>query len=182
MVGCHRQVTHLFLSASKNGSWSRSNRENGCWVAKFVAQDLFFILLVLSCHPIKWCLRLHYRVPTDNQVGNKWEISSCYVQRWYNAESPTPVYVYRKHSWQWAIESSKANEGCIQYTSWGVPVALFLTTFARTARFLHCQNQSVQLRLICIYVCPTSAHRGFRYGYRRYKDNTFTLKTTLFCL
>ena len=46
----------------------------------------------------------------------------------YNAESPTPVYVYRKHSWQWAIESSKANEGCIQYTSWGVPVALFLTT------------------------------------------------------
>ena len=29
-------------------------------------------------------------------------------------------------------------------------------------------------------VCPTSAHRGFRYGYRRYKDNTFTLKTTLF--
>lgn len=31
-----------------------------------------------------------------------------------------------------------------------------------------------------MYVCPTSAHRGFRYGYRRYKDNTFTLKTTLF--
>ena len=31
-----------------------------------------------------------------------------------------------------------------------------------------------------IYVCPTSAHWGFLYGYRRYKDNTFTLKTTLF--
>ena len=31
-----------------------------------------------------------------------------------------------------------------------------------------------------MYVCPTSAHRGFRYEYRRYKDNTFTLKTTLF--
>ena len=31
-----------------------------------------------------------------------------------------------------------------------------------------------------MYVCPTSAHRGFRYGYRRYKDNTFTLKTALF--
>ena len=31
-----------------------------------------------------------------------------------------------------------------------------------------------------MYVCPTSAHRGFRYGYRRYKGNTFTLKTTLF--
>ena len=31
-----------------------------------------------------------------------------------------------------------------------------------------------------MYVCPTSAHRGFRYGYRRYKDNTFTLKTTSF--
>ena len=33
---------------------------------------------------------------------------------------------------------------------------------------------------VCIYVCPTSAHRGFRYGYRRYKGNTFTLKTALF--
>ena len=52
--------------------------------------------------------------------------------------------------------------------------------FARTARFLLRQNQSVQLRLICIYVCPTSAHRGFRYGYRRYKGNTFISETTLF--
>ena len=33
-----------------------------------------------------------------------------------------------------------------------------------------------------MYVCPTSAHRGFRYGYRRYKDKTFILKTTLFGL
>ena len=55
-----------------------------------------------------------------------------------------------------------------------------LDNFARTARFLLRQNQSMQLRLICIYVCPTSAHRGFRYGYRRYKDNTFILETTLF--
>ena len=57
---------------------------------------------------------------------------------------------------------------------------LVLDNFTRTARFLLRQNQSVQLRLICIYVCPTSAHRGFRYGYRRYKGNTFTLKTALF--
>ena len=45
-----------------------------------------------------------------------------------NAESPTPVYIYRKHSWQRTTKSIEANEGCIQYTSWGVPVALFLTT------------------------------------------------------
>ena len=31
-----------------------------------------------------------------------------------------------------------------------------------------------------MYVCPTSAHRGFRYGYRRKKDNSFTLKITWF--
>ena len=55
-----------------------------------------------------------------------------------------------------------------------------LDNFARTARFLLRQNQSVQLRLICIYVCPTSAQRGFRYGNRRYKYNTFILKATLF--
>ena len=35
--------------------------------------------------------------------------------------------------------------------------------------------------LICIYVCPTSAHWGFQYGYRRYKDYTFISETTLFC-
>ena len=29
---------------------------------------------------------------------------------------------------QRTTESSEANKGCIQYTSWGVPVALFLTT------------------------------------------------------
>ena len=57
-----------------------------------------------------------------------------------------------------------------------------LDNFARTARFLLRQNQSVQLRPICIYVCPTSAHRGFRYGYRRYKDNTIISETTLFGL
>ena len=52
----------------------------------------------------------------------------------------------------------------------------------RVCEVLTSQNQSVQLRLICIYVCPTSAHRGFRYGYRRYKGNTFILETTLFGL
>ena len=31
-----------------------------------------------------------------------------------------------------------------------------------------------------MYVCPTSAHWGFRYRYRRYKRNTFILGTTLF--
>lgn len=28
-----------------------------------------------------------------------------------------------------------------------------------------------------MYVCPTSAHRGFRYGYRQCKNNIFTLET-----
>ena len=37
-----------------------------------------------------------------------------------NAESPTHVYVYRKHSWHRTMESFKANKGCIQYTSWCV--------------------------------------------------------------
>ena len=87
-----------------------------------------------------------------------------------NAESPTPVYVYRKHSWQRTTKSLEANEGCIQYTSWGVPVALFLTTFARTARFLHCQNQSVQKRLNTkCSLPPLSTQWGFRWENRRCK-------------
>ena len=31
-----------------------------------------------------------------------------------------------------------------------------------------------------LFCKSTSAHRGFRYAYIRYKSNTFTLKTTLF--
>ena len=42
------------------------------------------------------------------------------------------------------------------------------------------KTKAYSYALYRMYVCPTSAHRGFRYGYRRYKDNTFTLKTTLF--
>ena len=54
----------------------------------------------------------------------------------------------------------------------------------RTVESLRSSNKSKPKRTVTpymyIYVCPSSAHRGFRYGYRRYKDNTFTLKTTLF--
>ena len=49
-----------------------------------------------------------------------------------------------------------------------------------TARFLHVKTKAYKNAFYHMYVCPTSAHRDFRYGYRRYKDNTFTLKTTLF--
>ena len=48
------------------------------------------------------------------------------------------------------------------------------------AKFTNRQNKSVRYAFYYVYVCPTSAHRGFRYGYRRYKDNTFILETTLF--
>ena len=50
----------------------------------------------------------------------------------------------------------------------------------RVCEVLTSQNQSVQLRFLCIYACPTSAYRGFRYGNRRYKDNIFILKATLY--
>ena len=49
-----------------------------------------------------------------------------------------------------------------------------------TARFLHVKTKAYKNAFYHMYVCPTSAHLGFRYGYRRYKGNTFTLKTTLF--
>ena len=58
--------------------------------------------------------------------------------------------------------------------------ALFLTNCAVNCQIPTRQNQSVQKAFYHMYVCPTSAHRGFRYGYRRCKRNTFTLKTTLF--
>ena len=49
-----------------------------------------------------------------------------------------------------------------------------------TARFLHVKTKAYKNAFYHMYVCPTSAHRGFQYGYIRYKSNTFTLKTTLF--
>ncbi len=41
------------------------------------------------------------------------------------------------------------------------------------AKFTNRQNQSVRYAFYYVYVCPTSALRGFRYGYRRYKGNIF---------
>ena len=48
------------------------------------------------------------------------------------------------------------------------------------AKFTNRQNKSVRYAFYYVYVYPTSAHRGFRYGYRRNKGNNFTLKTLLF--
>ena len=41
------------------------------------------------------------------------------------------------------------------------------------AKFTNRQNQSVRYAFYYVYVCPTSAPRGFRYGYKRYKGNIF---------
>ena len=43
----------------------------------------------------------------------------------------------------------------------------------RVCEVLTRQNQSVRYAFYYVYVCPTSALRGFRYGYRRYKGNIF---------
>ncbi len=48
------------------------------------------------------------------------------------------------------------------------------------AKFTNRQNQSVRYAFYYVYVCPTSAHQGFRYEYRQYKSNIFTLKATWF--
>ena len=56
---------------------------------------------------------------------------------------------------------------------------MFLTIH-RVCEVLTSQNQSVQLRLICIYVCPTSAHRGFRCEYRHCKGKVFFDKVSCF--
>ena len=98
-----------------------------------------------------------------------------------NAESPTPVSIYKSPSL--TIDDS------IDWSQWWLYIIhlmrrsrcfVFDNQF-EVAKFLWCQTQSVQLRLIpYMYVCPTSAHWGFRHGYRRYKDNTFLRETTLF--
>ena len=61
--------------------------------------------------------------------------------------------------WQYTTESSEANEGCIQYIPWGVPVALFLTIH-RVCEVLTSQNQSVQLRLIICICLPNLCPSG----------------------
>ena len=59
-------------------------------------------------------------------------------------------------------------------------IALFLTNCVVNCQIPTRQKQSVQKRLLP-YVCLTNlCPSGFRYGYRRYEGNTFTLKTTLF--
>ena len=50
------------------------------------------------------------------------------------------------------------------------------------AKFTNRQNQSVRYAFYYVYVCPTSAHLGFRYGYRRHKEVTFLPWKPLFSL
>ena len=74
-----------------------------------------------------------------------------------NAESPTPMdYIDTSTGHGFRGHSPVA---CIQYTSRGVPVALFLTNRFEFARFLECQNQSVQLRLLCMSACCALSER-----------------------
>ena len=42
------------------------------------------------------------------------------------------------------------------------------------------KTKAYSYALYRIYVCPTSAHQGFRYEFRQYKSNIFTLKATSF--
>ena len=58
-------------------------------------------------------------------------------------------------------------------------ITLFLTNCVVNCQIPTRQNQSVQLRLICIYVCPTSAHWGFRCGYRPCKYNIFCIEKNI---
>ena len=74
-----------------------------------------------------------------------------------NAESPTPMdYIDTSTGHGFRGHGPVA---CIQYTSRGVPVALFLTNRFEFARFLECQNQSVQLRLLCMSACCVLSER-----------------------
>ena len=60
------------------------------------------------------------------------------------------------------------------------PLLCFLTISLKLRSSYGVKTKAYSYALYRMYVCPTSAHWGFRYGYRRYKDNTFILETTLF--
>ena len=67
------------------------------------------------------------------------------------ATSKAPRHVYLTNI---SARHTKYHEPTKVYNTpdWGVPVAQFLTNSFEFARFIHSQNQSVQVRLICIYV------------------------------
>ena len=57
-------------------------------------------------------------------------------------------------------------------------VALFLTCRWICEILIASKPKRTKTPSTIMYICSTSAHRDFRYGYRRYKGITFTLKTT----
>ena len=60
------------------------------------------------------------------------------------------------------------------------PLLCFLTISLKLRSSYGVKTKAYSYALYRMYVCPTSAHWGFRHGYRRYKDNTFILETILF--
>ena len=101
----------------------------------------------------KWLVYIHENVEPILSLVLRSKCSGiAQVVETSNAESPTPVYVYRKHSWQLCsncqiITASKPKRTVTPY----------------------------------MYIClPNLCPLGLLVLVRRYKDNTFTLKTTLF--
>ena len=76
-------------------------------------------------------------------------------------------------------DTSEANEGCIQYTPWGVPVALFLTN--RWSCEVLRMSKPKRTVTPFMYICPPNlCPSGLPVWYRQYKSNIFTLKATSF--
>ena len=76
----------------------------------------------------------------------------------------------------------EANEGFIYKSTFGAfPVALSLTILKSLRSSSIVKTKAYKNAFYHMYVCPTSAHRGFRYGYRRHKGNNFISESVLFC-
>ena len=91
-----------------------------------------------------------------------------------NAESPTPMYKYTNTT---PITTPSVITGCAYIIHpKGRSRCFVLDNPYEFAKFLHCQNQSVQLRL-SMYMClPASAQQGFQQKFRHRKIKVFLTK------
>ena len=75
---------------------------------------------------------------------------------------------------------SKANEGCIWYIPWSVPVALFLT-YCLNLRDSYCvKTKAYSYAFIYMYVCPTSTHSGLQQWDRHCKFSLYLYHCKIF--
>ena len=137
-------------------------------MVSFILDTIKFLLIYRDLWNIYWFKRGASSVTRSTNWGSR---IARQVET-SNAESPTPVYLYKKLSWQKPMKRLKPMRAVYNTPHEAFPLLCSWQLLFELPDSYTVKTKAYSYALY-VYVCPTSAHRGFRYGYIHYKNNEF---------